>query len=144
MRALNGPAALFLGLAAGAVTGCTVLRDVQILPQSHFTPPNANVEPIGVVTGEASSTGLLPDYSPSLVEKAYKQALSKKGGDLLINVKFNRRVKAIPLLLVNVYTTTVSVEGTAARMTVGKQQIGILQQEEIRRLASQAPLPEAR
>lgn len=144
MRPWRGPAALFLGLGAVALMGCTVIRDVQLLPQSHFTPPNANVEPIGVVTGEASSTGTQPDFSPSLVEKAYKQALSKKGGDLLINVKFNRAVKAVPILILNIYTTTVKIEGTAAKMTVGKQQIGVLQQEEIQRLASQAPLPEAR
>jgi hypothetical protein len=119
------------------------MREVQIQPQSHFTAPNANVEPIGMVSAQASSTGLLPNLSATLVETAYRSALSQKGGDTLINIKFQRKVSYFSLLVVNIYTTTVDVQGTAARVTMGKQQIGLMQREQIRDLAVQGATPAA-
>jgi hypothetical protein len=117
------------------------MREVQIQPQSHFTAPNANVEPIGTVSAQASSTGLLPNLSATLVETAYRNALSQKGGDTLINIKFQRKVSYFSLLVLNIYTTTVDVQGTAARVTMGKQQIGLMQREQIRDLAVQGATP---
>lgn len=126
---------LFVLVAVALETNCTFMREVQIVPQSHFTPPNANVEPIGTVAGQASGSGLLPNFSVDLIEQAYNDALKKKGGDLLINIKLNRSVSYFTLLLFNIYTTTVTVDATAAKMTVGRQQISALRNEQIQALA---------
>jgi hypothetical protein len=126
---------VMLALTVIALAGCTVMREFQIVPQSHFTPPNSNVEPIGVVRGTASSTTLMfPDMSSQLIEQAVSNALQKKGGDLLINVKVSR--KATQYLFV--YSTSVDVEGTAVRMKVGQKRLSELREEQVERLARDA------
>ena len=77
-----------------------------------------------------------------VIERAYQDALRKKGGDLLINAKVQRKVTTI--LILPIYTTKVTVEGTAVRMNVGAQRINELRREHIEQLASTAPVPDGR
>lgn len=106
------------------LAGCTVGSGVALKPQSHFSYPNSNVTPLGRVTGEASTSGLLPvTYDADLEEEAIQIALKEKGGDILIDYVATTTITAFPLLIITVYTTTVRVDGTAAKMTIGQQQL---------------------
>ena len=106
------------------LSGCTVGSGVALKPQSHFSYPNSNVTPLGRVTGEASTSGLVPvTYDADLEEEAIQIALKEKGGDILIDYLATTTITMFPLLLLNIYTTTVRVDGTAAKMTIGQQRL---------------------
>ncbi len=103
---------------------CTMFDTSFPFAQSHFTYPNSNVKPLGHATGEASTTSLMPDFNdPNLESEAISNALSSRGGDVLINYNERQLVTMVPLLVITIYTTTVQVEGTAAKMTVGEQNL---------------------
>lgn len=101
------------------VQGC-IMKQGQYIPNTKFAYPNSNVEPLGNVTGSASRWGVLiaPTIDQAMVDEAMTQALKEKGGDLMINIKWSSRV-FFPIL--PIYKTELSVTGTAAKMTVGKQ-----------------------
>lgn len=112
-------AVLALGLS-----GCTVMHTTVPIAQSHFSYPNSNVSPIGHAVGTATSGGLVPVMmDPDLEEKAIAQAIASKGGDMLVDYKMSTKVTMIPLMFIMIYTTTVKVEGTVAKMTIGKQKL---------------------
>ena len=121
---------LVCAAALGTLPACTLMREVALVPQSHFTPPNSNVEPIGAVVGEASGGGFSPNYSAELVERAYLAALAQKNGDVLIDARLMRK----HTLVLFWYSTTVRVEGTAARILAGQQKLGALHDQQINEL----------
>jgi hypothetical protein len=94
-----------------------------ISPQANFDFPNSNVIPLGHVRGEAIATSFMyPEvYSADLKEQAVQNALKQKGGDILIDIVFTWKIKAIPIL--PIYTTTLIAEGTACKMEIGKQEL---------------------
>jgi Cys-rich repeat protein len=112
-----------LGLAAlVTLAGCTFGQSAQS-PQSHFAFPNSNVVPLGAAHGSATKLcGLLfivwgsPDADDQ--ELATQRALETSSGDLLINVRTDSSLFAVPYLFAICKT---SVRGTAARMEVGRQ-----------------------
>lgn len=128
---------MIVGLIFFFLTGCTILSQVDIIPQSHFTYPNSNVEPLGTVSGSASilKIGVI-DLSYDLIEKAYNDALAKKGGDLLINIKFTRKVDAIYLYIVTLYSTRIDIEATAAKADIGMQELSTIKNSQMGLLAS--------
>jgi hypothetical protein len=128
-----------LALAAVLLPACTVMRSVELVPQSHFVPPNSNVTPIGTVTGQASSSGFgfNPDMGSDIVARAYRDALEKKRGDLLIDVVVRR--KGTSFLILPIVSTTVTVTGTAARVEAGKQQLTEMIDRQVAELARTAP-----
>lgn len=112
-------AALLLPLAGA---GCTVMHTSFPVAQSHFDYPNSNVTPLGHVKGTAQTSGLMPVMQDAdMEEKAIAQALAQKGGDILVDYDMTTDVKMIPLLIINMYVTTLTVEGTAVKMEIGKQ-----------------------
>ena len=106
-----------------SVSGCTVGSGVSLYPQSHFDYPNSNIIPIGQVQAEVSgAVGLHPTIMDAdLMEEVIMKALQQKGGDLLIDYNLSIRIKMYPLLIFNLYETVYRVNGTAAKMEVGKQ-----------------------
>ncbi|MFA6316733.1 MAG: hypothetical protein WC943_04885 [Elusimicrobiota bacterium] len=118
---------IFVALAAGALvslagTGCTVIHTSFPVAQSHFDYPNSNVTPLGHVKGTATASGLMPTLQDAdMEEKAIAAALAQKGGDILVDYHMTTDVKMIPLLVINLYVTTLTVEGTAVKMEIGKQ-----------------------
>ena len=105
-----------------AGTGCTVMHMSYPEAQSHFDYPNSNVTPMGHAKGTATTAGMMPAMQEAdLEEQAINQALASTGGDLLVDYHLTTDVKLIPLMFINFYTTTVTVEGTAAKMEIGKQ-----------------------
>jgi len=123
MKGITGAAlaAAFLPLAL-LMSGCTMLHMSYPVAQSHFQYPNSNVTAMGHATGSATTVGMMPSMQDAdLEEQAINQALQKSGGDLLIDYHLTTDVKLIPLMFISLYQTTVSVDGTAAKMEIGKQ-----------------------
>lgn len=115
---------LVLSLAALWLSGCTQTFVTGLTPQSHFDYPNSNVYPLGHVAGQVSKTSFFvpPDLPSSLQYEAITKALEQKpGADLLVNSIHFMDVTTIPLYMLNIYTVTYRVEGTAAKMTTGMQ-----------------------
>jgi len=105
-----------------AMTGCTMIHMSYPEAQSHFTYPNSNVVPIGHGTGSASTSGMSPAMQDADLElQAINQAIAQKGGDLLVDYHITTDVKMIPLMFLVLYQTTVTVDGTVAKMEIGKQ-----------------------
>ena len=94
-------------------------------PQTHFAFPNSNVEPLGQVTAEVSKTTVVVPKAvdKELLDEVMNKALQAKGGDLLINCKINTTTTAYPIPILGPYTTKLTVEGTACKMTVGRQEL---------------------
>lgn len=107
-----------------ATVGCTIGSATWVSPQSHFDYPNSNVIPIGRVQGEASGpVSLFPSpMDADVMEEAIQNALKQKGGDILLNYSGTFTVTLYPILF-NFYKTTYTVEGTAAKMEIGKQML---------------------
>ena len=64
-------------------------------------------------------------YGPSTTEKAYNRAIRKESGDLLINASESRTTAILPLgpILPLFSLCITEVEGTVAKMEVGKQEL---------------------
>ena len=103
-------------------TGCTQHFFEAFNPQSNFDYPNSNVVPLGHTHGESSSTtfGLTSDFiTGDLQKEAIEDALSRKSGsDILLNYTSEYDKTDLFLLF---HTITYKVDGTAAKMKVGKQ-----------------------
>jgi hypothetical protein len=115
-----------LALAAGFAVayGCS-FGFASLAPQSHFAFPNSNVIPLGHAEGSKSKLcGLLfinwgsPDGDDQ--EEATREALEQAHGDILINVRTEASTFMIPYLFAICST---KVQGTAAKMEVGRQQL---------------------
>ena len=103
--------------------GCTQTLYMGRAPQVHFTYPNANVTPMNRVKGEFQVVKFLgtPVVTSDVMKGAYDDALRKaSGADVLINVDLWQKIT--PLFLVTIMKF--QVEGTAAKQSVGEQEIG--------------------
>ena len=102
--------------------GCS-MRLGQFMPRSQFVYPNSNVTAIGPVQHEKTKTMVFVRPSWSLAEnrKVYQEAVAKvPGANVLIDYKEDTTLTDILFI----HTITYSLEGTAAKMEVGKQDIG--------------------
>lgn len=90
---------------------------------SKFVYPNSNIEPLGHVSVSESWDGLFfpPRLGAEEINSVVNAALRQKGGDLLINYKMTVSVTTFPII--PIYITELIVEGTAAKMTIGRQEI---------------------
>ena len=90
-------------------------------PNSHFAYPNSNIETLGHVSAEASRFSIIIGtvVDKKFVQEVYNKALEQSGGDLIINYKFDTEV----LMFFPVFLTTLRLEGTAAKMTIGKKEL---------------------
>jgi len=104
------------------LTGCTHSIGF-FLPNSKFVYPNSNVEPLGNVYATESWTGLFFPQPLGVEEINYvmNTALRQKGADLLINYKMTVSVTTFPII--PIYITDLTVMGTAAKMTIGRQEL---------------------
>ncbi len=88
-----------------------------ISSESNFPYPNSNVVPIGRAVGEATDTGFgVMFVTGDLIDRAVKNALEQKKGDILINYVTYADFMQFPLIPIT--TITVRVEGTAAKMEI--------------------------
>jgi hypothetical protein len=104
------------------MSGCSKTYVTGFRTESNFAFPNSNVSPLGATSGSsAPACSLLGvDFvTSSMQDEAVKNALQKKQGDILVNyLEFTTMTN---LLILN--CTSYSVEGTAAKMTVGMQNL---------------------
>jgi hypothetical protein len=108
-----------------ALAGCSVVQSSNLLPNSKFAYPNSNVTAVGPTSATQSDICMillpLPSYSSgSVMLKLAEQAARQKGGDLLIDAVVTTSVH---MYLGLVSVCEVDVAGTAAKMTVGMQQL---------------------
>jgi hypothetical protein len=116
------------------LAGCTTLFYTGVNPNSHYVYPNSNVKPLGQIKSETDEWGVnllgiqlkgspFCHVSAEMQEQALNDAIRKGNGDLLINYVEYQRMLLIPLPYVMVTKSTYGVEGTAAKMDVGMQEL---------------------
>jgi len=101
-----------------ALAGCTTVLGTNIATDS-VVPPTAGIEPLGRVHG-AVSTGQwfwAREADKQMYDEAKRVALKQKGGDLLINAKITTTLTSYLALY---YKTEVAIEGTAAKLVMGR------------------------
>ena len=104
-----------------AVTGCTITTG-RMSPKAQYVYPNSNVTIVGPVKAEASKTGILipPTLTIDDMKKVYKDALAQaSGANVIVNMKEDTSFTSIWIF----YTVTYKIEGEAARMEVGRQEL---------------------
>jgi len=109
---------LFLVSFVVLAVGCSTVVGFNI-DEAKFVFPNANVTPLGQVHAEKTKWMVLwaPTFKPEEIKEVYEQALAQKGGDVLINAQ----IKTVCTEYLVVWKCTFIADGTAAKMSVGKQ-----------------------
>jgi hypothetical protein len=109
---------LSLGLCgailASTTWGCSGPSAVYERAQSRFDFPNSNIMPVGHVRSEVTSTSITsPEISdPVVEERAVNDALSQKGGDILIDGVYQWTSRYV-WVIVPIYFNRLVVEGEA-------------------------------
>ncbi|MBM3301668.1 MAG: hypothetical protein FJY85_17180 [Deltaproteobacteria bacterium] len=114
---------LVIGLVASA-TGCTS-KFGMLMTNDRFAYPNANIEPLGRVTATVSKSTW---FAPAMVDKQMydevrRQALQQKGGDMILDAKLTTTITMFPIPIINYWVTKLTVDGTAAKQTLGRQEL---------------------
>lgn len=89
---------------------------------SHFSFPNSNVTPIGPAS--ATVEGDEEEFnSGKLLKKALQEAIDSKGGDIMIDYISKSLVENYSMCILPIQWKYyyVTVEGTVAKMDIGKQ-----------------------
>ncbi len=103
------------------ITGCS-MKAGSFDTETHFSFPNSNVTPLGQVKSTLSRWSFLAspvegDDALNLVNEAISQ---KSGADLMINYTLDTKMTMFPLFI---YKTDMVVDGTAAKMNIGEQEL---------------------
>ena len=106
------------------MTGCTMKFGVTF-PNDRFAYPNSNIEPLGKIHAEVEKWSVVFPVvaDKERYESLRGQAAKQKGGDMIVNGRFQTEVLMIPLYMINVFRTTVTLDGTAAKQTIGRQEL---------------------
>lgn len=118
-----------LALAAAVVGlcgGCTSGYFYRIGPHSHFAYPNSNVKalgPVNVKTSGNASVFAPPSWMTSEIDLTmYNEGLSQvEGANMIVDYVRVTTLKQWPLL--PIFWTEEQLEGTAARMEVGRREL---------------------
>ena len=103
--------------------GCTV-KSGNFVDKSQFAYPNSNIKAMGPAGITKTKTSFLvpPQWTKEDVDELFAEALQKyPGADLMINYKADTSV-TFPLVPI-VWWTTIEIQGTAAKMTIGKKDL---------------------
>jgi len=114
--------ALVSTIAGLAGAGCSSVKYGGIRPNSQFVYPNSNVTPLGPTQVTKSRTWffLRPSLSFEQVRGTYNQALAQvPGANLLIDYKEDTTVSSYFFF----NTVSYTLDGTAAKMEVGKKEL---------------------
>jgi hypothetical protein len=115
---------IIFGIIIGSslLTSCSITQG-SIVPSTHYVYPNSNVTPLGATSAQVKKFGILfpPGFKAKDLDKLYGDALSKHAGaDLILDSKVDSKNTFLMIF----HFMTVSISGTAAKMEVGKQDIG--------------------
>lgn len=107
--------------AALLAGGCTITTG-DLETNNRFAFPNSNVEPLGFVSAEESKTEFFIPDGPDreMRNRVLQAALDQKQGDIMIDYKWTTMTTVYPLFIT---TTKLRIDGTAARMDVGGQDV---------------------
>ena len=108
--------------------GCAVGGGTRFSPESHFVFPNSNVKALGPVRVKVKSPPTLfvppPVRTAETDKQLYDMAMrQQQGADLLIDYVVTTKITLLPIPYVSVYLTEHELEGTAAKMVIGKQRL---------------------
>ncbi|MCL7423329.1 MAG: hypothetical protein M8364_20785 [Methylobacter sp.] len=114
---------LITSLAALALSqsGCSTTHGT-FEPTAHFAYPNSNVQPMGHVSATVKEGMFLipPTLNKEKVLKLMSDALAQQpGADAIINYRLDTTYTMYPFY----YVQTVKLEGSAAKMQVGEQEL---------------------
>ena len=117
---------LLLLLLASALPGCVQQSLARWKPNSHYAYPNSNVTELGPVKAKLT-TGIgflffIPDLATAAMDRQiYQAALDQQAGaNLIIDYILVNEMRQVGPLFT---WTTIEIDGTAARMEVGEQQL---------------------
>jgi len=91
-------------------------------PTTHFAYPNSNVQPLGHISASISEGSFIfpPSLDKEKILKLMNDALAQKpGADMITNYRLDTTYTMYPYYTVQ----TVKIEGTAAKMEVGEQDL---------------------
>ncbi len=110
-------------LSTALLSGCTITQGFFAL-NSDYAYPNSNITPLKRVSATMAKTSFFPppNLTPQDVEQLIEQALSQTAdADLMIDYTTHT---AITYYLIPIYwKMTVTIEGIAAKMVVGEQEL---------------------
>ena len=108
------------------LAGCQTGQLSEMGPNSHFVFPNSNVTALGPV--KVSLSGEVGFFSPPTIKTGeldatvYNKAIRQVvGADMVIDYVRTTRLYMFPFL--PIFWTDVQLEGTAAKMELGKQSL---------------------
>ena len=107
------------------LSSCTITSG-SIVPTSHYVYPNSNVTPLGQTSASFSKFSILfpPKFTGEDSEALFNQALSRyPGADVVLDYKTDTKITMFPIFI-TLWKMDITVTGTAAKMEVGKQDIG--------------------
>lgn len=116
---------VFIFFCVVLLSGCTTTKG-SFNPSTHFTYPNSNVVPLGYVSASVKDQGFIfpPQVDKEKIAKLMEGALAQKpGADMIINYKIDTTNTVIPIPIFSIHFQTIKLEGTAASMKVGKQEL---------------------
>lgn len=122
-------------LSLGVTTGCAVTAG-RFNTETHFSFPNSNVVPLGQVKSTMSRWSFLfPKVTADDALGLMKEAIAQQSGaDLVINYVLDTKTTIFPPFI---YITDIVLEGTAARMEIGEQDLrSVIEQVEYRSFQS--------
>ena len=114
-------AGLLSVVALLALNGCMSMSFGSNIPNVNFVYPNSNVTALGQVHAEKSKFMIffVPTFKKADYEKLMADAMAQKGGNTIINAKMVTTTTSVAIF----YTLKVTLDGTAAKMEVGKQKL---------------------
>ncbi len=122
----------------GGATGCSI-KAGHFNPESHFSFPNSNVQPLGQVKATRSKWSFLfPNVTGDDTLELMKEAISQQSdADLVVNYVLDTRTTILPIFI---YKTDMVFEGTAAKMIIGEQELrSVLEQAPYRSFKTSLP-----
>ena len=122
MKKRHPIAPLTLALSLLLMAGCTYSFGVRS-NNLEFVYPKSNVTPMGEVSASDSETTFLSPkvFDANEINAIVQKALAEKGGDVLLNAVITYKLTMMPII--PLMTTEVHITGTAAKMTVGEQNL---------------------
>lgn len=109
-----------------AMVGCTA-KFGMMMDSDRFAYPNSNIEPLGRVNATVSSFNFFvcKKVDKEMYHEARYKALQQKGGDMILNAKFTTAVTVYPIVppIIAPCLTELTVDGTAAKQTIGRQEL---------------------
>jgi len=116
---------IMLSILIFVLSGCASIKTGELVPKSRFVDSDSVVKPLGMVKAEYSTWSFFipPEFNLDKTYSLYDKVLAQKpGANILINYRLDNTYSAYFLpFLIPWYTLEVTLEGTAAKVEIGKK-----------------------